>query len=211
LLEVIDALDLPQRIKGWTTPDTRLGHLDGLRQLAAEYEAAAQSTRSPVSAAGLLAHLKDTANAYAATSVIDAVTVTTMHQSKGLQWPVVVSGIPQVKDHGHRVVSVQKAERFDVRQPLADRSIRFLPKLLGGYGDLKDRLASSAVVRDGAVADREESARLHYVSLTRAELFNILAFATPDGVGNALGESVGGDPLVEWDDPEPGTADIDVR
>ena len=198
---MIDALDLPQRIKGWTAPETRLANLDGLRQLAVEYEDAARSTRAPVSAAGLLAHLAEVADDYSDATAHDAVLVATMHQSKGLQWPVVVTGIPQARDWGHRAVSVQKAESFDALRPLAGRSIRFLPRVLDGYDELKERLDGSAVVSAGKEAERRESARLYYVGLTRAELYSIVAFATPDGEENALGEAVRGDvPLVEWDD-----------
>ncbi|MGO1567300.1 MAG: UvrD-helicase domain-containing protein, partial [Brachybacterium sp.] len=212
LVEVIDALDLPQRIKGWSAPETRLANLDGLRQLALEYEESARSTRTPVSAAGLLAHLTDVGDEYSDATAHDAVLVTTMHQSKGLQWPVVVTGIPQSRDWGHKVVSVQKAEAFDVLKPLDGRSIRFLPRVLDGYDELKERLDGSAVVSAGKVAERRESARLYYVGLTRAELYSIAAFAYPDGQGNALGEAIDSDvPLLEWDVPEPGTAAGEVR
>ena len=94
LLAIIDALDLPQRIKSWTTPESRLATLDALCQIAGEYEDAAHQTRMPVTPAGLLDHLKEAATAYEQTSAHDAVLVTTMHQSKGLQWPVVVVGVP---------------------------------------------------------------------------------------------------------------------
>src|SRR5699024_4896428 len=52
LLAVIDALDLPQRIKAWSTPETRLATLDVLCQIAAEYEDASHQTRLPVTPAG---------------------------------------------------------------------------------------------------------------------------------------------------------------
>ncbi|MBE8146486.1 hypothetical protein IOD13_09315 [Brevibacterium casei] len=60
--EVIDALDLPQRIKAWSSPETRLGTLDALSQIAAEFDDAAQQTRSPSTPAGLLRHLAEAAH-----------------------------------------------------------------------------------------------------------------------------------------------------
>lgn len=212
LVEVIDALDLPQRIKGWTGPEARLANLDGLRQPAVEYEDSARSTGAPVSAAGLLAHLAEVADDYSDATAHDAVLVATMHQSKGLQWPVVVTGIPQARDWGHRAVSVQKAESFDEMHPLAGRSFRFLPRVLDGYADLRERLDASAVVSAGKEAERRESARLYYVRLSRAELYSVMAFATPEGEGNELGEAVRGDaPVVEWDDAAVGNSEAELR
>src|SRR5699024_3481766 len=122
LLAVIDAFDLPQRIKAWSAPETRLSTLDALCQIAAEYEDASHQTRMPVTPAGLLTHLTETAGAYEQTTAHDAVLVTTMHQSKGLQWPVVIVGVSADKDYGHREVTVEKAPVFDARHPLANRS-----------------------------------------------------------------------------------------
>ncbi|WP_198393845.1 PD-(D/E)XK nuclease family protein [Brevibacterium yomogidense] len=152
------------------------------------------------------------ADDYSDVTAHEAALVATMHQSKGLQWPVVVTGIPQARGWGHRAVSVQKAESFDVMHPLGGRSIRFLPRVLDGYADLRERLDASAVVSAGKEAESRESARLYYVGLTRAELYSVMAFATPDGEGNALGEAVRGDaPVVEWDDAAVGNSEAELR
>ena len=143
LLAVVDALDLPQRIKAWSTPETRLATLDALSQIAAEYEDASHQTRMPVTPAGLLEHLDEAARAYEQTTAHDAVLVTTMHQSKGLQWPVVIVGVSAAKDYGHREVTVEKAPVFDARHPLANRSLRLLPRVLSSYGPLKERLGQT--------------------------------------------------------------------
>ncbi|MGO2943466.1 MAG: UvrD-helicase domain-containing protein [Brevibacterium aurantiacum] len=200
LLAVSDALDLPQRIKSWTNPETRLATLDALCQIAGEYEDSAQQTRSPVTPAGLLDHLTEAASEYEQSTAHDAVLVTTMHQSKGLQWPVVIVGIPVGKDFGHKEISVDKAPVFDARHPLADRSLRYLPGVIKDFGLLKDRLAGLGLVSRTAEAERRETERLLYVALTRAESHSIVAFGDPAGRGNILSASTD-DELLEWDVP----------
>ncbi|MCD1287792.1 MULTISPECIES: UvrD-helicase domain-containing protein [unclassified Brevibacterium] len=200
VLAVIDALDLPQRIKAWTHPETRLATLDALCQIAAEYEDSTQQTRSPITPAGLLHHLTEAAGSYEQTTAHDAVLVTTMHQSKGLQWPVVIVGVPVAKDFGHREITVEKAPVFDARQPLANRSLRYLPGVIKDYGPLKDRLAGLDSVRSAGTAEKRETERLLYVALTRAECHSIVAFGDPTGKNNVLSMSVD-ERLLEWDVP----------
>ncbi|KAB1950060.1 UvrD-helicase domain-containing protein [Brevibacterium linens] len=200
LLSIIDALDLPQRIKSWTTPENRLATLDSLCQIAGEYADAAEQTRSPVTPAGLLDHLTEAAGSYEQTTAHDAVLVTTMHQSKGLQWPVVIVGVPVDKDYGHREITVEKASVFDARYPLANRALRFLPRVLKDYEPLKDRLGRLDAVSRAGQAEKDETARLLYVALTRAETHSIVAFGDPKGADNVLNRSVA-EGLVEWEQP----------
>lgn len=200
LLAVSDALDLPQRIKAWTGPETRLATLDALCQIAGEYEDAAQQTRSPVTPAGLLDHLTQAASAYEQSTVHNAVLVTTMHQSKGLQWPVVIVGVPVDKDFGHREISVEKAPVFDARHPLANRSLRYLSGVIKDYGPLKERLGGLDTVSRARDAEKRETERLLYVALTRAECHSIMAFGDPTGRHNVLSDSVDDD-LLSWNLP----------
>jgi ATP-dependent helicase/nuclease subunit A len=203
LLAVVDALDLPQRIKTWSGPETRLSTLDALCQIAAEYEDASHQTRMPVTPAGLLAHLTEAADAYEQTTAHDAVLVTTMHQSKGLQWPVVIVGVSADKDYGHREVTVEKAPVFDARHPLANRSLRLVPRILSNFGPLKERLGQTDTVRRSTESERNESARLLYVALTRAQCHSIMAFGDPRGKNNVLNAAVE-EELLTWDLPEIG-------
>jgi ATP-dependent helicase/nuclease subunit A len=200
LLAISDALDLPQRIKAWSNPETRLATLDALCQIAGEYEDGAQQTRSPVTPAGLLDHLTEAASSYEQTTANDAVLVTTMHQSKGLQWPVVIVGVPVAKDHGHREITVEKAPVFDAKRPLADRSLRYLPGVIKDYGPLKERLARLDTVSRSAAAEKRETERLLYVALTRAECHSIVAFGDPVGRNNLLSAS-GDERLLDWEVP----------
>ncbi|MGJ7561869.1 UvrD-helicase domain-containing protein [Brevibacterium casei] len=201
LHEVIDALDLPQRIKAWSSPESRLGTLDALSQIAAEFDDAARQTRSPSTPAGLLRHLADAASGFEQSTAQDAVLVTTMHQSKGLQWPVVITGIPIAKTFDHRVVNVATEGEFDALHPLANRTLRLLPRVLKGFGPLREALGRCDVVREGVEAEERETARLLYVALTRAESHSIMAFGYPDGANNILNVSTGTD-LLSWDVPQ---------
>ncbi|SDS99063.1 ATP-dependent exoDNAse (exonuclease V) beta subunit (contains helicase and exonuclease domains) [Brevibacterium sandarakinum] len=201
LLAVIDALDLPQRIKTWSAPETRLSTLDAFCQIAAEYEDASHQTRMPVTPAGLLNHLTEAAGAFEQTTAHDAVLVTTMHQSKGLQWPVVIVGVSAHKDYGHREVTVEKAPVFDARHPLANRSLRLLPKVLKDFGPVKERLGQTDSVRRSTESERNEAARLLYVALTRAECHSVMAFGDPTGTNNVLNAAVD-EELLTWDLPE---------
>lgn len=200
VLAVIDALDLHQRIKGWTLPETRLANLDSLRQIAGEYEDAARESRTPVTPSGLVDYFAESAGEFEHGTSHDSVQVTTMHQSKGLQWPVVVVGVPVAKDHDHQEISVTKASNFDASQPLADRSILFLPRLLKHYSPLKMRLAETAYVQSATDSYKSEEARLLYVASTRAEYYSILAFGNATGENNQLDDSVGCK-LLSWDMP----------
>ncbi|MGO1623409.1 PD-(D/E)XK nuclease family protein, partial [Flaviflexus sp.] len=127
----------------------------------------------------------------------------TMHQSKGLQWPVVIVGISSAKDYGHREVTVEKAPVFDARHPLANRSLRLLPRILSNYGPLKEQLGQTGTVRRSTESERNETARLLYVALTRAECHSIMAFGDPTGQNNVLSAAVD-DELLTWDLPETG-------
>ncbi|UVI34731.1 UvrD-helicase domain-containing protein [Brevibacterium spongiae] len=198
VVAIIDALDLPQRIKAWTNPEARLATLDALCQIAGEYENSAQQTRSPVTPAGLLDHLTEAAGSYEQSTAHDAVLVTTMHQSKGLQWPVVIVGVPVDKDYGHSEITVEKAPVFDARHPLANRSLRYLPGVIKDYGPLKERLANLDTVSRAGAAEKRETERLLYVALTRAECHSIVAFGDPMGRNNVLSASVD-ERLLEWD------------
>lgn len=200
LLAVSDALDLPQRIKAWTNPESRLATVDALCQIAGEYEDSARQALSPVTPAGLLDHLTEAAGTYEQRSAHDAVMVTTMHQSKGLQWPVVIVGVPVDTDHGHREITVEKAPHFDARQPLANRSLKYLPGVIKDFGPLKERLAGLTTVSRAAAAEKRETARLLYVALTRAETHSIMAFGDLTGTDNLLNAAVGAS-LVTWENP----------
>src|SRR5699024_5578177 len=113
---------------------------------------------------------------------------------------VVIVGVPVVKDYGHREITVETAPVFDARHPLANRALRFLPRVLKDYGPLKDRLGRLDAVSRAGRSESDETARLLYVALTRAETHSIVAFGDPKGKDNVLNNSVADD-LLEWEQP----------
>src|SRR5699024_8802878 len=107
------------------------------------------------------------------------------------------------KDYGHREVTVEMATVFDARHPLANRSLRLVPRILSRFGPLKERLGRTDTVRRSTESERNESARLLYVALTRAQCHSIIAFGDPTGKNNVLNAAVD-EELLTWDLPEIG-------
>src|SRR5699024_11891398 len=62
------------------------------------------------------------------------------------------------------------------------------------------RLVRSDAVSRANQAEKDETARLLYVALTRAETYSIVAFGDPAGKDNVLTRSVS-EELLEWDLP----------
>src|SRR5699024_7095239 len=84
-----------------------------------------------------------------------------------------------------------------------NRSLRLVPRILSNFGPLKDRLGRTDTVRRSTESERNESARLLYVALTRAQCHSIMAFGDPSGKNNVLNAAVE-EELLTWDLPEIG-------
>ncbi|MDK7741293.1 UvrD-helicase domain-containing protein [Helcobacillus massiliensis] len=188
ILALIDALDLPQRIKSWTSPDVRLETLDVFRRLAADYEERQEAENAPLSITGLIAHIDAEADNIEPTSDADAVLVTTVHQAKGLGWKVVVSVLPDQKDHRRDAITVipRGPSEFDAHHPLEGRRLQYLPEV-PGLGLLEDVIAASEAGKRAAAAAREEAKRVQYVSLTRSKFITVLTAASDDLTKTVLG------------------------
>src|SRR5699024_4644111 len=140
-----DALDLPELIRSWSTPDQRLRTLDALRSVAAEYADRARSASAPITLTGLRAVLDATDRRPDLTARPGTVWVGPMQGAKGLEWPRVGVMQQDVREHAATSgVFVVPAEELDVMQPLAGRSLRYWPAALPRFAPLQERLAASA-------------------------------------------------------------------
>jgi len=210
----IDAVDLRGLCHQWGNAPHRLANLDRLRAHAASHASITAAAGKGVTATGLIHHLDQLADSeddeQATLASLDAVTVSTWHRAKGLEWPVTILydlggykagnalGVHADTDH----------ESFDLADPLADRWIRYWPYPYGGITkgvSLINRLAQ--VPEQMSVVDRHwrQELRLLYVGWTRARDRVILASDTKDytkGVLTLISNDQG--PLI--DEPGDGTA-----
>lgn len=196
-----DALDLPELIRSWSTPDQRLRTLDAARKVAKEYADQARSASAPITLTGLRAALDDTDRGPDLTGTPGTVWVGTIHGAKGLEWPRVVVMQQDAKEHAATSgVFVVPAAELDVMQPLTGRSLRYWPKVLPRFAPLQERLARSAHALRSAATDRDEAGRLQYVALTRARDVTVLSGHGSAPVLDALlpEADTEREPLLSW-------------
>ncbi|HEX7352262.1 UvrD-helicase domain-containing protein [Brachybacterium sp.] len=197
---LIDALDLPQRIKRWSEQGSRRRSLDALRAMARETTERRRAEGSPVTLTGLRAELDAWTEGPDLSALPEAVWVGTVHGAKGLEWDHVISYLgapPKERDHSSGVLVISP-EELDVTAPLAGRSLRFWPKI-AAPAQVAERLAASSFATRRRDAEAEESGRLHYVALTRAARTSVLAVP---GAATVLDTLVPTPPLVRWRDEE---------
>jgi ATP-dependent exoDNAse (exonuclease V) beta subunit len=199
---VVDALDLPERIRSWTTPDQRLRTLDALRAVAAQYAERARADSAPITLTGLRIALDAADRGPDLTGTPDTVWVGTIHGAKGLEWPHVVVMLdhdPKERPQTAGAFVVPAAE-LDVAAPLAGRVPRYWPAVLPRAAALQEGLAASAHARRRSAREREESGRLQYVALTRAADVTVLSGDGSAPVLDALVPPAQEDapPLLSW-------------
>ncbi|GAA4528557.1 UvrD-helicase domain-containing protein [Brachybacterium paraconglomeratum] len=195
---LIDALDLPQRIKRWTGQGSRRRSLDALRAMAQETTQRRRAEGSPVTLTGLRAELDAWTEGPDLSALPEAVWVGTIHGAKGLEWDHVIAYLgapPKERDHSSGVLVVSPAA-LDVTAPLDGRSLRFWPKI-AAPAETAENLAASGFANRRRDAEAEESGRLHYVALTRAARTSVLAVP---GASTVLDTLIETPPLVSWSD-----------
>ncbi|AXK44234.1 UvrD-helicase domain-containing protein [Brachybacterium saurashtrense] len=192
LSALIDALDLPQRIKRWSGQGARRRSLDALRALARETTARRRAEGAPITLTALRAELDAWEEGPDLSGLPEAVWVGTIHAAKGLEWDHVVTHLSaRAKERDQRWgVLVRSPEEIDVTAPLAGRDLQFRPELAVPE-EVAALLEDSAFTRRRAEAEAEEAGRLQYVALTRAASTAVLA------VGGARSEL---DALIDGDD-----------
>lgn len=185
LATLIASCSLAEKVACWT-PDSarvrqRLANLEALVALAEHYESLCRSGQQAASVSGLILWLDEMAEQkqdMLAEPAVDAVKVMTHHAAKGLEWPVVIL-TDLAKDIKDRLWSIcaESGARFDVHNPLADRSIRYWPWPFGPQKKvaIADKIANAPMAAGFRQAAVEEARRLLYVSMTRARDLLVLA------------------------------------
>jgi ATP-dependent helicase/nuclease subunit A len=199
---VTDALDLRRLCAAWGEPIQRTGNLDALASHATLYCEQRRAGGDAPSVVGFLAHLENLAqdsgwgesrsDTTARVGSNAAVTVSTWHAAKGLEWPIVVLfGLESVREpvaYGVHVLSDRKA--FDVSDPLGGRWIHFWPNpytTSNQSGPVKDAYARSEAHRYVSRQAEREALRVLYVGWTRACDHLILAAQQGKLLGGLLG------------------------
>ena len=170
-------------VSAWGATTTRAlqrrANLESLRAIAAKYEQASAKNHTPATIANFLYwcdFLADSKTDLKATDEqVNAIFVSTYHQAKGLEWPVVIctdlNTEPWPRLWEITVTPVDPAKPFDLNQPLANRRLRFWPWPFGQQETgipLQTNVAAGDIGQAAARKAVEEELRLLYVGLTRA-------------------------------------------
>jgi ATP-dependent helicase/nuclease subunit A len=152
----VGLLGLPELIKSWSVPATRLRNLGSLRASLTDYYEQCSAVRRPGTVRGFLAFLDRDEQVGAENVGDDVVNVLTYHKAKGLEWPVVVMETLDKEVRARAFgMTVEQDGTVDVDKPLSGRWIRFWPnpfpwgRLATGKGCGSNR---RAVARRGAGA-----------------------------------------------------------
>lgn len=182
--------------EGAKLTEHRLANLARLSMLVNEYEDHCLAHFLAATPTGFILWLKDqeqSLNDKQAANPGDAITITTYHKSKGLEWPIVIcSSLDsplKVSLFGPRITTNQGVP-FDWHAPLNGRSLCYWPNPFPdqrGNDVLTDRLSNSQEWRDAEQQARNEAIQLLYVGITRARDQLILtAIGKDDAIGDWL-------------------------
>jgi ATP-dependent exoDNAse (exonuclease V) beta subunit len=223
----IDAAGVGEACLRWGRSAQRLGNLDALRAYVYGYVAACEREGESATVAGLITFLggldDGKSDEQATLSGADAVTVSTLHRAKGLEWPITV--LHEI-DSGHEPTAfgihmVSDRDRFDFADPLGGRWLRYWPDPFSPQSSTTlheavaagRKLTAGEQKKHGVTAGREHEAaerretremlRLLYVGWTRARDRLVLAGKAGKIVGKTLRLLVdaGGQALVT--EPQP--------
>ena len=179
----LDAAELDARCAGWGDTERRRANVEQLRAHAVAWVDSCEASGAPCTPAGLLAHLQalaaDDTDRQSSRARTDAVTVSTWHAAKGLEWPVVVlADLSKTYTGSALGVAVEPAFALDLADPLAGRWVRWW---FSPYGKQTTglpfyaRLAATPEDQAAAERERRQELRVLYVGWTRARDRVVLA------------------------------------
>jgi ATP-dependent helicase/nuclease subunit A len=188
---VIASTDLRTLCAAWGDTPQRLGNLDAFRAHAVTYATKAAISANAATIVGLLRHLEalvpkfggwDAArfDRQALLAGEDAVTISTWHRAKGLEWPItVLFGLESMRQPASWGVHVMTdRSTFDMADPLADRWIRYWPnpyRSATQLGAVRTAYERTVAHRDIVAKANREALRVLYVGWTRARDRLVLA------------------------------------
>jgi len=171
----------------------RQRNLDAFLNLAVEYEKYCTIVHEAATLTGFLFWVQDPhspdLDLQPTVTTGDAVHVLTYHKAKGLEWPVVITTDFDAENRNNlwdaRVLLTGK---FDVNAPLANRLIRFWPRIFGDRRrgiPILDAIETSAEAVDCEDKSASEQRRLAYVGITRARDLLIVSLTDKATKGGA--------------------------
>ncbi len=193
VIEATQAVELCHR---WGSTAPRLANLERFRAHAMSYTESRSAEGAAASTAGLVRHLAglagDKLDTQGVSSGGDAVTVSTWHRAKGLEWPVTVLFELDARSADRAALGVQVVSdrpAFDLDDPLADRWIRYWPYPYGRTSKgvpMLNRLSAHPATAAAKERSRREEMRLLYVGWTRARDRLVLAARPGKLTGGSL-------------------------
>ncbi len=185
--ETTEALGLRELCRSWGDAGERLSNVEAVRAHVVRYGSLAASVGRAATPWGLIAYLEevqeDELDTRSAFEGADAVTVSTWHRAKGLEWPIVVlldiASPPPASAFGIHVES-ERVE-IDLASPLEGRWVRYWPN---PYQKMQKKAPLHSCATGHPASARVntsaeyENLRLAYVGWTRARDCVVLASRT---------------------------------
>ena len=209
-------IGIQRHIHSWSNPGQRSANIDQLIAIISQYEDSCTILGKIADVYGFTSYAAElTENEKDSLGVFsdeDTVTVSTVHASKGLEWPlVVINDITWQHSYGKYFygVYVKGAENFDVKNPLSGREVRYYMKPASGKSKICDEINTEELrarweapkkeqekrdavenkFRDYAMICRKEELeelRKFYVAYTRARDYMVLTSSTSFGQNKFL-------------------------
>ncbi len=178
--KLLSLLQLEELFASWGDVNQRLSNVDAYIFHASEYQQTCKRLKSAATITGFLSWMEDlneTEEDKSGVQYGDVLKVMTYHQSKGLEWPIVIlwnlDFPPKDRFYG---VNIYSGPDFDPTNPLKGRELRltikpFNKSSIESYNEIID---NSEQKRDAVIFNVEEEKRLFYVAATRARDYLVM-------------------------------------